>query len=285
MTAIIPVMGPVIGATTFSPAASPFGAGIDADALLWSDAVVANGGTVSANRLVVVSAFVAAEKASGAWALTDDYWGLWGENAPQALTSLKQRRLAVATNSPTLVADRGYTSDGATSYIATGFDFPTDAVVTTPANIRIAGYVRTNVGASLSIMGGLSSAATGVRLRPRAAGNFIAPQINSTLTNGTVTTITDSRGLTAVARNGSSGAVCSTYKNGVFVESYTPAGFSGSFAAQELYLLAINNLGTAGEFYTGQVSFATVGAALSAGQEATQYANVQAWATAIGAQV
>ena len=47
----------------------------DSDVLAWRDAVVANGGSVSLARLVVVDQFVFAEKAAGLWALTDDYRG------------------------------------------------------------------------------------------------------------------------------------------------------------------------------------------------------------------
>ena len=68
----------------------------DADVLSWRDAVVANGGSVSLARQIVVDQFVFSEKEAGNWALTDDYLGLWAENAAQALTSLKQRRLATA---------------------------------------------------------------------------------------------------------------------------------------------------------------------------------------------
>lgn len=53
----------------------------DADVLAWRDAVVANGGSVSLARLIVVDRFVFNEKASGTWTLTDDYLGFWAENA------------------------------------------------------------------------------------------------------------------------------------------------------------------------------------------------------------
>ncbi len=255
----------------------------DADVLSWEAAVIANGGSVSLARRIIVDQFVFAEKASGAWALTDDYWGLWGENAAQALTSLKQRRLAVATNTPTFTPNRGYESDTIASYIATGFNFATHAVAATVGNSRIGVYARGNVNSASTAMGASYNSSRGTRLRPRSTG-VIVTQINTTV-DTLVNSVANSQGLTAVSRNGSSGAVGKAYKNGVLFETYTPAGFSSGLSTLEVFLLCYNANGTPTGLYPSEVGFAVVGASLSDAQELAQYNAVQAWATSIGANV
>lgn len=281
MTAIIPVMGPVIGATTFSPAASPFGAGIDADALLWSDAVVANGGTVSANRLVVVSAFVAAEKASGAWALTDDYWGLWGENAPQALTSLKQRSLATVVNSPPFTVDRDYTFNGTTQYLNTGFIPSSHGINCTGGTMRIGTYERTDVDTATASANTLDSSTVNLSISNRIGANVRA-RINSAVTEVALT-VADGRGLKTASRNGS-GAVLQFYDRGVRLADGATSAVTTT-PTRAIYIGAANSSGTPTTFRAVSMGFAVVGGPLSDAQEAAQYANVQAWATAVGAQV
>jgi len=288
MTAIIPVMGPVIGATTFSPAASPFGAGIDADALLWRDAVVANGGTVSANRLVVVSAFVAAEKASGAWALTDDYWGLWGENAPQALTSLKQRRLATAVNTPTFTADRDYTLNGSTQYIDTGFIPSTHGINYTGGDQRLAFYDRANAsttGQSAGASDGSGNTLAKITINSRTSGNMTgllntAAALPATFALG----VADSRGLKVVSRAGG-GTTALGYDRGVRLADVTGMSVNANITSRAIYIGCYNNAGVAAGFRSASAGFVAIGGPLSDAQELAQYNAVQAWATAVGAQV
>jgi hypothetical protein len=255
--------------------------GLDASVALWRDAVVANGGTVSAARLSIINTFVIAEVASGAWDLTDDYWSFWAENAVQALTSLKQRRLATAVNSPTFTPDRGYAFDGTTQYINTGFIPSTHAVAMTGTSLRIAVYERTNVAANGVAAGAYNSVAQSVMLTPRISGNITRARLNSS-DGETGATITDSRGLKAAQRNGTAYAA---YNNGSPLALSTPSSTGSSRPTVGIYIGAYNNAGSAAAFRACSLGLVSVGAAMSDAQNLAAYNAAQVFATAVGAQV
>lgn len=252
----------------------------DADALLWRDAVVTNGGAVSVARLGVVDAFVASEKASGAWALTDDYWLLCAESETQALTSLKQRRLATAVATPTFTIDRGYAFNGSSQYINTGFVPSTHAVQMTGTSQRLAAYERTNVNANTTTIGAFTSATQNLRLVTRT-GTTMTGTLNS---GAAAFTIATGAGYSAVSR-ASGGTTMLGFKNGVKGVDVTGLTVGTSLVALALYIGARNNAGSADTFRASTIGFAAVGAPLSEAQETANYNAVQAWATAIGANV
>jgi len=78
----------------------------------------------------------------------------------------------------------------------------------------------------------------------------------------------------------------SAYRNGIALSLSTPPSTFGVLTVNDLWFGALNSAGTP-VFGSGsnQIGFGCVGASLTPAQEAAQYANVQAWATAIGAQV
>ena len=256
----------------------------DSDVLLWQADVIANGGSVSLARLIIVDQFVYSEKTSGAWALTDDYWGLWGENAPQALTSLKQRRLATAVNSPTFTADRDYATDGISNYVNLNFTPSTNAIVMTTNSVHVEIYERTNVTGSNSALGAASSGSRAINLAPRVAGNAIGGGNNS---DGTFTLpAATSIGLTQLGRSGALTTDAYGAKNGVdMVRTVTPSAVGATLPAQKIIVGAFNSSGTPIGFRASSYGFVSVGAALNGAQRLARYNNVQAWATSVGAQV
>ncbi len=280
---MIPVMGPVMGAPTIG-ALDPFVASIDPDAEAFAGAVRANGGSISSARLTVINQFIAAEKAAGTWALTDDYWGLWAENSVQALTSLKQRRLATVSGAPVFTADRDYAGDGADDFIDTGFILSTHGVNLTGTNQRIAAYERTNVNSSNTAAGAAANTSARATIIPRN-GTVLSGGLNNS--SGTIShTLSpeDSRGLKAISRAGG-GLTVKGYDRGVALTDSTVAAVGTALPARSLYLLALNNAGTAANFRACSLGFVCLGAPLSGIQEVAQYNNVQAWATAVGANV
>ncbi len=252
----------------------------DADVLSWRDAVLANGGFVSLARLVIVDQFVFSEKAAGTWALTDDYWGLWAENAAQALTSLKQRRLGTAVNSPTFTPDRGYAGDGSTSYIDTGFNPSVHAVAMTPDSVRLVAYERTYVGGSGCTAGVNSTANRALSIRSAGA---------SMAANGTAATFSVSLpgvGMIVSARRGPLVSDQVGFKNAISqARSVDAPALGTSLPVLPIFVNAVNNSGSPALFRATQVGFLAAGAALSDAQELAQYSNVQAWASSVGAQV
>lgn len=266
-------------ASRMAKTASPF-----ARANLWASAVAAAGGTVSAGRFSVVATFIAAEMASGAWWRTDDYQGLWAENAAQALTSLKQRRLATAVNSPTFTADRGYAFDGATNYIDTGFVPSTHALVGTVSSAHFELYERTNLSSNTYAGGVVNAASRAITIRPRVTGNAL---LGASSGSGTFTLpVASSLGLSQTGRNGSLATDVYGAKNGVdMVRTVDPTSVGATLPSNSIMLGAYSNVGAAAGFRASSLGFAAIGAALSGAQRLARYNAVQAWATAVGAQV
>ena len=255
---------------------------IEGETAAYVAAVVANGGTVSAARAAILDTFIRAEKASGVWALTDDYWGFWAESETQALTSLKQRRLATAVNSPTFTTDRDYTFNGTTSYLNTNFVPSVNAIKYTGTNQRVAVYERTNLS-STGFSAGMTTA-TNNRFTIRAlnAGAMAGTANNNA---GTVSfAVTDSLALKVISR-ASGGTTAKGYDRGVALTDATGLTVGTGVPAVALYLAAHNNNGTTASFRASSLGFAAVGGPLSDTQELAQYNAVQAWATAVGANV
>jgi hypothetical protein len=258
----------------------------DADVLAWRDAVVANGSSVSLARLVIVDQFVFSEKESGCWALTDDYLGFWAENAAQALTSLKQRRLAAAINSPIFTADRHYAFDGSTSYIDTGFIANTHASSMTASSVHIELYERTDVNgtANATALGVTSGSSRSMRVITRnnstALGYANGGSATFTLPSNT------SLGLTQLGRLSATAADVYGYKNGVSMpRTVDPGAVGAPLPSHSLFVGGLNNQGVYNSGRTASVGFAAWGAALASGQCLARYNAVQAWATSVGANV
>lgn len=278
----MPVMNPVMGSPVVTPLASVFdflGASIRSEAELWADAVRSNGGSVSDDRLALVSAFIVEEKAIGAWALTDDYWALWGETSVQSLVSLKQRRLATVSGSPTFAANTGYTFSG-TNYINTGFIPSTHAVNLVATNGRLATYDRTNVAASNAV---ITAGAVNLTIVTRSGTNLMRGTVCSATFNVTGSEASDRRGLNVLSRTGTTTAVA--YRRGAVSGSGGAVASTLSLPSVSLFIGGGNNAGSITGGFAGSVGMFAVGAPLSAAQEAAHYTNVQAWATAVGANV
>lgn len=266
----------------------PHGGGaraFDADTLAWESAVVANGGSVSLARRIIVDEFIYSEKAAGTWALTDDYWVLWAENATQALTSLKQRRLATVTAAPTFTADRGYAFNGTTQYVDTGFIPSTHAVAMTASSARIEAYERTNVATNTYAAGVADASNKRLTVCPcNASGIRVNGEANAAL--GAFAIAGDSRGLTSISRNGGAAADCVAYKNGVaLTRTVDPTGFGAALPGYSIFVGGFNSAGVLFNPRASSVGFVSYGASLSAAQELAHYNAVQAFAAAVGASV
>ena len=258
----------------------------DAEVLAWRDAVILNGGSVSLSRLIIVDQFVFSERASGAWTLTDDYWALWAENAIQALTSLKQRRLATMVNSPSFTPDRGYAFNGTTQYVDTGFIPSTHAAVMTATSARIEAYERDNVATNTYAAGVADASNKRLTVSPRdGGGTRVYGEANAAAATF-VLSGADSRGLTAVSRNGGTAADCVAYKNGVAITRATdPAGFGATLPVVSVFIGGFNAAGVLSNPRASSIGFVSCGAALSVAQELAHYNAVQEFASAVGAQV
>lgn len=254
---------------------------VDTDVSSWAAAVVTNGGTVSRARLGLVSKLVRALKTAGSWQLTDDYWLLVAENPIQALTSLKQRRLATAVNSPVFTRNQGYTFDGTTSYLDTGFIPITHAVAMTATSAHAGGYART---------AGVSGALMGVN---QSSGRTIRVQMGTTTVNidaqsgSAAYTFDNALGYYSGSRNGGTDAsTIAAYENGAaLVRTVAPTSFATTLPTIAIFIGGRNSAGSLISGYAGIVGSVDIGAGLSAAQELAQRAAIQSFMIAAGAGV
>ena len=256
-----------------------------AEAEAWADAVVTNEGEVSIAQYIAVNEMIFAMKNAGSWQAMDDAWLLVSESEVQALTSLKQLRLATAQAAPTFTADAGYAFNGSTQYIATGFIPSTHAVAMNTSSTRLDAYERTNVSATGFTCGIVGSANNGIRLRARN-GSAITAECCNDASYGYALLADDSRGLTAVSRWRSALGAGRGYKNAVpLVKNNNPNNLGAALPSIQLLLAAHNNNGNAAGFRACTLGWVSIGAALSNAQELEHYNALQAYMTTKGANV
>lgn len=246
----------------------------------WAAAVVVNGGTVSAGRKTLIATLIDAHVTSGAWATIDDELPLCAENAPQALTSLKQLRLATVTAAPTFTIDRGYAFNGTTQFINTNFVPSTMALVMTASGARLASYERTNVGANLTCSLGATN--SNMSMNPRNGTSVFQASLLSGAGN-IAASIADSRGLSVVSFTGGSNTR-DGWKNGVALAG-AAVTTAGVLAVNAFYVAARNSGGTADQFRAATQGWSSWGGPMSGAQEASYYTALQTFLTAIGANV
>ena len=194
-------------------------------------------------------------------------------------------RTGTAINSPTFTADGEYAYNGSTNYVNTGFVPSTHAVSMTGTNLRLSVYERTNAAAGTTYAAGTRDTSTvNLEMRPRSAASTAALNTNSGALTYTLPA-DDSRGYTVESRNGAGAPPCAGDKNGVAMTQAGSVSFGTTLPTRALYVGAENSAGTAGGFRAATIGFVAIGAQLTAQQEADEYAAIQAYMTAIGAQV
>lgn len=277
----IPTNNCPVQRVTFVPAVAT---GVDTDA--WAAQVQANGGAVTQARRQLIHQFIRAEIQAGNWALTDDYWITAAEGQVQALTSLKQRVLAVNMNSTTFVQDRHFAGDGNTTYINTQMRPNVHMTLGTFSNCRMDGYCRNNLADTRYLLGTYVSSSQNFGIIPR---HFSTNNVAGYCTYdgaGFLLNPQDSRGHTAISRAGSAQAGVLGFKNGQPAPATGyPTVYGTSISYVPLFLLTLNNAGNPNASGSYQIAFASVGAPLTPAQELARYNAVQNHMTAIGAQV
>jgi|GEM_PF-459535 len=256
----------------------------DAATTAWVNAVIANGGSVSTLQQFRVNMLITQLKAAGAWTAMDDAWLLVSESAIQALTSLKQLRLAVATNSPVFTAGQGYAFDGATNFINTGFIPITHAVSMTASNNRASVYEGTNVSATTAAAGVTQATSRVIVIIPQATSPAFA-LLSANVTGGTFALpVADSRGLISVSRNGPDATTVAAYKNGVaLVRTADPTGFGATLPTNAIYIGGRNAAGVLQVPRAATERWVSIGASLTAAQEMGEFLAVQTYMSSWGA--
>lgn len=245
------------------------GAPDDADTLAyfaaWTSPPTAHGA-----RWELVNTLIVGLKADGVWPLLDRLWLAQTDEQATRLDVRNPAKSLVATNSPTFLADRGFTGDGATSYLsfnevpaATGNAFSLDS-----AAFGVYCNQQTGSGARAHV-GPVSGAQA-----------MISPSSNSTdtyrandVTSGTIPNAATRLGFRQMVRE--SAAQRRFYLDGVDVANDTTA--STAIPTSPLCFGRSASAYSADRFAAGYS-----GGALTAAKVAAMDARVTAYLTAIG---
>jgi len=231
----------------------------------------------NATRKGIINDLILGLKADGNWTQLDVLVILAAHTSQAALLDWKNLQDGAEVLAPAFVADRGYTSDGATSYINTQFNPSTDAVLFTQNDASCGIYSRTD--STILVMLALTDATSnGTLINPRNSGNNFSRRLNSDTFK--VSANATSLGFFSINRT-----VNNLYDgliNGV--SQGTQADISQALLNDNYYFLCWNKIGTGANAFSnkqGAMYFFGSGSL----NHLTFYNRIQTYMTAIGAQV
>jgi hypothetical protein len=255
---------------------------IDPDATAWKNAVVTAGGSVSAGRLTLVSNLIVSLKSAGVWTKLDRLWLFAGENTQSATIDLAALQTAVPTNSPTFTVDRGYTTNGSSSYVDTNFN-PSSGTPNYALNsAHMTFWNRLNKAATATVEMGDATVATGhvtsVSVKWSDGNTYFA--VNDSNGDGGRAAPANVVGFWAASRVDS--ATGTVYQNG------SSLGDNGQASvAIPIYTFLVGASRSAGStpsnFSTCQYASASLGAGLDSTEVSAYYSALSTYMTAVGA--
>ena len=225
-------------------------------------------------RKILINRLITSLLSAGVWTKLDALYLFAAADAQAAsLNWLSANYTAIPVNSPTFVADRGYTGDGASSRLRTQYVPATNGVNFTLNDSSEWVYCLTDVdGAQADVGSTISGGQT--QIQSRRSSTQIGVSLNDA-TFGVVSSISTSIGLTGVSRTASNAR--KTFRNGVQLGATSTAA-STSVTTAEQWVCAANSA----IFSTRQIAFAAWGGSL-AGLEPALYTAVFTYLKAVGA--
>jgi hypothetical protein len=233
-------------------------------------------------RKVLINNRISALISSGVWSKLDCDWVMAAADAQSARLNWKQSQYDLTpVSSPAFGADRGYTSDGISSYLSSGFVPLTAPAAQFSLNSASMGfYSRTNnSGAVVDIGSRITSTVAQTFIQARLATNQSVYRVNQTA-NGTSVANADSSGAFVARR--SDAATAAIFRNGSVIGS-DPAIASGALSSAEIVVCALNTGGAVSAFTTRQYAIAHIGASLSDAEILSKYNADLAYLQAVGA--
>lgn len=254
------------------------------EATLHAAAVRNNGGWISDARVALNRRLIQASKACGHWYAVDDVALLTAENAIQGRVTWKGRRLMTPVNGPTFTVDRGYATDGLSSYINTNWNPVAHARAMKGTDVRVAAYETVNLAAAAVVMGCTEAGVATISFRPRSASTTMLGALASGTT--TLTIAADSRGLKVLSRAGGT-TTANGWDRGVSQGTATTTTAVNVLPNASIFIGARNNAGSPDQMRATTVAVVEWGASLPGGTtaELAWYTALQAYLTAIGAAV
>lgn len=243
--------------------------------------------TPQGNRQYLIEDTIQRYKAAGLWSRFDALWMPAAHDGQAGRLNWKDpsRFACTAVNSPTFTADRGYASDGATSYLDTGFIFATHGVNFTLNSASIGIYVNagtTTPSSSVVFMGTNDGTNSSLLVRGTSSGGAgLRGRVNGTASADLSGTLSSTLGLLSLDRPDA--ANINGYDEGILNGTASQAS-SALPVTYPVFLGANNAVGTCAYFSDNRIAFAYIGASFSAVQHRALNDITRRYLNALGAQ-
>lgn len=237
----------------------------------------------SSARKALINNAISSLKSFGVWSTKDLIYATAAHDSQAGLLNWKNpgTNTITAVNSPTFTTDRGYTSDGSTSYLNTGIA-PSALTQFTQnsANVNVWSLTQQAANATAVELGSAGAGGTvnGLTLSFRFTGDVLPYRINDTTAINAANTNTAAM---ATIQRTAAGAT-SAYINGSSIGTSSQA--STGLSVQPIFICNNNNNGLpGGNWSTKQIALVTVGSSLSDANVANEYSVWQTFLHALGA--
>lgn len=253
------------------------GPSYDATALAYFTAA----GVTTEPYLSAINTFIVDGKASGWWDKMDRIWLLANEDATAALMCLKSLSVATAVNTPTFTAGQGYTFNGSSNYINTGFDRTTGGQVYAQNSANFGMYIRSTVSETSNVdpIGTVNGTSLATMECGFPTGADFYSNVNNADALGLNAATSGRVGLWQFSRTGS--AAVEAFKNGASLDTGTMT--STTLTSGAFFIGARREAaGTPGRLWAGQASMAFMGDGFNSTQAAAFDTAVDTLKAAIG---
>jgi hypothetical protein len=250
----------------------------DADAQAYFDAA----GVTNPTYTAAINTFVIDLKAASLWTKFDRLWILANEDATAALTCVKSLEAATPVNTPTFTAGQGYTFNGTSNYLDSGFIPASSAVVYTQNSAHLSVFSRTNpaVGAGQSEIG-IDNPGLSTLMTRWSNGNFLA-SINTDHTVGSYMQSGNASSVGLFVGSRTAAGAQESYKDDTSQATGTQAAYDITLMVQPFFIGATSTLGSGARFSEKQLAMATIGAGFSDAEVVAFDTCVDTLKTAIG---
>ena len=213
----------------------------------------------------------------GTWALMDVFYVFATDTAADAELNLMSTSYGLTqTGTVTFTANQGFTGNGSTGYLNTGWSPSTNGVQYTQNSASLGACSFTSATSSAYFLGARDVSGDSGFITA-STGPVQSYSIN--MTTGSPFSSGTSLGSDIITRTGAS--AIAAYINGSSVASGAPTSVAPPSSL--LYILAYDLAGTASNFYAGQLGYAFAGAGLTSTQVSNVYSRLHTFLSAVGA--
>jgi hypothetical protein len=231
-------------------------------------------------RKSLINNRIAAAKASGAWDLRDGFYMMAAADAQAGQRNWKADAFNLSPQGTiAFEADRGYTGDGSTGYLATGFNPSTAGGQFALDSAHLSVWSRTDAQLASASIGARTTSTTGQSLMTlRNTSNQASIRLNQDAAGSTPANSNSSGGF--VTRRSASNALA-TFRNGVSLGAGSST--STSLPNADIVIAGINTGGVVTTSNNYQIASAGFGGGLTDAQILAEYNADLAYLQGVGA--